>query len=1141
MATLDELKEALRKSVSATLPFASRQTLSDAQYGAGFETLLYGPGQSVYPSFIIPQLMRLLEHVLKSKSVISVLEIGPGPQTVLGHLPAYMRQRIGRYSACERNISFAASLRDSLCATSDTELPLPCLQEPPQIRVERFDIGLRTTDDSNEDGLGDEQKFDIVLFCHSMYGMSPKRKFIDRALALLAGRVDGAVVIVFHRDTSLDINGLVCLHTASFPSSAVSVPDEDEHLDNFATFIAGFAPQQTDSQNATLQGWRNVCRALCDQEKSHTGHLFFGAPNIMMAFTRHATTLGELTAEVPLAEGIRVKRRRHPTAFVVRPTELSQVQKCVRWSLEHKLRVAIIGGGHSVNCLQPNIVSVDMAAFDNVDVLRMKENGEVGPSLIVAGAGCRSDTIIKKAMAAGLTVPLGSRPSVGAGLWLQGGIGHLSRLHGLACDAIVGAVMVSVESGQVLVIGTVPSQHQPNDAIRPENEADLLWALKGAGTNFGVVTSVVFKAYPAMVYSVRQWVSPLSDRQEAQQRLVDIDALARELPRQISADAYLYCDSEGLHVAVSMSECAIAGHDTESFAGSPSVMTAFLGPENSSKTVDAIGLYDTEMYISCMHGGHGGGKTSSFKRCIFLDGMGSLAVADLLISAVEDRPSPQCYLHLLHGGGAISQVAATATAFGCRNWTFACVITSVWPRDQDGSVTARAAVNWVYDVAKKLQPFSTGAYSADLGPDPRDKELAMHAFGPNRLRLSHLKRIQDPHNVLSFTCPLPQPASPQRLIVLITGDTGVGKDYCAKVLASEFTKHHEDLRVRVVSISDATKEQYAAATGADLARMLHDRAYKEEHRPALTRFFQEQLYQQPMLKEDNFLSLVHDAGDVGVLFITGMREENPVAGLSHLVAHARLIDVRVTASTETRQARRGLLGDDADTAKDGYVPTLSFDNEETGNEAARQFAERSLFPFLHSDLRRLEDMVPPIPGFPRSGICFRHVLNIVQQPGGLGLCTALLRTHFPGNWNGIDAIAGCETGGLIFASALAISVIKPLVPIRKAGKLPPPTVSADKSSSHISSASSNAAIDTRIEADEGILCKCKSVVVVDDVLATGKTLCAVLGLLNKAGVASECISVIIVAEFPVHRGRQLLRRRGFEKVAICSLLDFNGS
>ncbi|KAM3509862.1 hypothetical protein MY11210_006149 [Beauveria gryllotalpidicola] len=300
-----------------------------------------------------------------------------------------------------------------------------------------------------------------------------------------------------------------------------------------------------------------------------------------------------------------------------------------------------------------------MAAFNSVDILRTKENGEVGPSLIVAGAGCRSDSIIQKAMAAGLTVPLGSRPSVGAGLWLQGGFGHLARLHGLACDAIVGAVMVSVESGHVLVIGTVPYQHQPNDAIRPENEADLLWALKGAGTNFGVVTSVVFRACPAMVYSVRQWVTPLGDRREAQQRLVDMDALASELPRQSSADVYLYCDSEGLHVAISMSECALAGRDTDSFASVPSAVTTFLGPENSSKTVDAIGLYDTEMYIS----------------------------------SVEDRPSPQCYLHLLHGGGAISQVAATATAFGCRNWTFACVITGVWPRDQDSSVTARAAIS----------------------------------------------------------------------------------------------------------------------------------------------------------------------------------------------------------------------------------------------------------------------------------------------------------------------------------------------------------------------------------------------------------------------------------------------------------------
>lgn len=77
-------------------------------------------------------------------------------------------------------------------------------------------------------------------------------------------------------------------------------------------------------------------------------------------------------------------------------------------------------------------------------------------------------------MAAGLAVPMGARLSVGAGLWLQGGIGHLARLYRLACDAIVGAVMVSVADSRVLCIGRVPSQHQPINTVRPDNKDDLL-------------------------------------------------------------------------------------------------------------------------------------------------------------------------------------------------------------------------------------------------------------------------------------------------------------------------------------------------------------------------------------------------------------------------------------------------------------------------------------------------------------------------------------------------------------------------------------------------------------------------------------------------------------------------------------------
>ena len=66
-------------------------------------------------------------------------------------------------------------------------------------------------------------------------------------------------------------------------------------------------------------------------------------------------------------------------------------------------------------------------------------------------------------------------------------------------------------------------------------------------------------------------------------------------------------------------------------------------------------------------------------------------------------------------------------------------------------------------------------------------------------------------------------------------------------------------------------------------------------------------------------------------------------------------------------------------------------------------------------------------------------------------------------------------------------------------------------------------------------------VVVDDVLSTGETLCAVLQLLVEAGARVEEASIMVVAEFPVHRGRDLLRRRGFGRVGIRSLLVVAGA
>lgn len=1148
MATLESLEKALRQKATTIEP-SLKHPLTEAQYSYGFNIMTQGTGWIIYQDFVIPQLCRLFISLLNSRVNISVLEIGPGPKSILERLPERFRRKVIKYAAFEPNGLFAAKLGESLCCAPETESPMPCLETAPNIQQIPF-----TPQKSKEscDGTAkhNDEKYDLVLFCHSMYGMESKHRCIENALEMLAGSSQNSFVVVFHRDGVLELDGLVCHQTAVFPTGVISVSNEDEELDCFAQFLVGFTTKDTEPHRNLRNDWREMCRALGCREEIYPNRLLYSAPNVMVAFTRHATSLPQLTAQVPLAKGGSTFKNRdarlHRSTSVVRPTEVQQVQHCVRWALERGIGLTVVGGGHSDHCVWPAVVSIDMGAFDQTHICTTEEGRSdtdyESDSLVVVEAGCKTGNIIHKTMAAGLTVPLGARPSVGAGLWLQGGIGHLARSHGLACDGIVGAVVVSVSSGKILCIGNVPSQHQPPGAISPENEDEMLWAIKGAGTNFGIVISVTLKAYAALAYVTRNWIVPLGSNHEAQLRLGDFDKLvASKLRRTSSADGYLYWDTDRLHFGMTMFESYRAAPTA---VPTPAPLDGVWGPEMDMQTVDGVRLFEADMYVSKMHGGHGGGKTSAFKRCLFLKDIGLANISHHLVAAMEARPTPLCYLHLLQGGGAVGDVAAEATAFGCRDWDFACVITGVWQRTQDGTETAQSTVRWVYNVAEALLPLSRGAYSADLGPDPRDVALATKAFGLNWPRLARLKRRLDPYNVLAYACPLPMVP---KLIVLITGESGVGKDYCAGVWVSVLSSAYKNLSVRVASISDTTKREYAAATGADLNRLLNDRAYKEEQRPALTAFFQKQIQHRPQLLEEHFLNVVYGVVGVDVLLITGMREEAPVTSLSHLVPDSRLLEIYVQATEQTRRVRRdGYSGDEVgnENSSSGglnYSPDLVFHNDTAGQAAAESFAERHLLRFFHADLQRLTTMVRSIPDFPRIGTEFRHVLGISQQSGGLTLCTSLLQAHFIGDWTKVGTLVCCEVGGLVYASALASQVNLPLVLVREAGKLPPPTVSVIKPISYITSLAPNTSKERRMEMERDVIPNGASVVVVDDVLSTGETLCAMLRLLEEAGISASNIDVMVVAEFPVHRGRHSLRRRGFGRTRIQSLLVFGGT
>lgn len=1176
MATLETLKRTLRNTAEAAELSGLKQRLSDAQYSAGFDILTNGAGWMTYEDFIIPQTVRLLGPVFASHPQISVLEIGPGPRTLLSYLPLQMRRKVRKYKAHEPNGLFATQLEESLSSSSERGSPLPNLKSP---EICRRSFGSEDADASHIDATSsrpvDEarDKYDVILFCHSMYGMEDKQMVIKQARRMLRFLWNEiGLVLVFHRDNgALYFGDLVAHQTTSFPTGVVSVADDDKNLDTFATFVAGFSmPTEAEVGDFIRAEWRKVCRALGRREGARPGRLVFSSPELMVAFSNHAACLRTLTRTVPLAQHDRIIKNRealhrHPVP-VLKPTNIEQIQEVVGYALDYGFGLTVIGGSHSGQCLWPNVVAVDMSGFNHTYIVMEEHGGEYSKSgaLVVAEAGCTTQDIIRKTMEVGLTVPLGARPSVGAGMWLQGGMGRLSRLHGLACDAIVGAVIASVQNeDRIFCIGNVPSQHRPVNAVRPENEAELLWAIKGAGTNFGIVLSVTFRAFAAPTYRIRDWTCRLDDSDDAANKIDSFDRdIAKDTPRNKGADVFLYLENGELRLTAATFASSTESDDP-SLEVALSILDNGLGSVGDVKIVDGIEMFDAEMYMSRMHGGHGGGKTSAFKRCVFLQHIGE-GVAGHLTAAIKNRPSPLCYLHLLQGGGAVSDVAAEATAFGCRRWEFACVISGVWPREQDDTEVARRVTQWVYDIAQDLSSLSEccGAYGADLGPDPRDLPLASKAFGPNAQRLARLKRLMDPRDVLRYACPLPKTRVHQKMIVLVTGESCAGKDFCADVWASVLSRpnitHHEQLTTRVASISNATKRDFAVAAGADLRRMLRDRAYKEQHRAALTAFFKGQLRERPNLPQEQFLNVVRGEADVDVLFVTGMRDEAPLATFSHLVPDCRVIEVYVEACDQKRRLRKeGKCDDDSQTTtlnNNGtqsplkslsYRPSMTFRNEKAGPDDAEEFAKRYLLPFLHEDLQKLANMVSTVSDFPRPNVNFRHVLDIPQQPSGWGLalCVTLLRDHFLGDWDTVVSIACCESGGFVFASALAQEVKRPLLVIREAGKLPPPTVSVAKRPSHISSAAPDHAMDGRIELEVDKIPQggSGSILVVDDVLATGETLCAVLRLLDQAGVGAGRVQVMVVAEFPLHKGRELLHRNGFGQASIRSLLVFGGT
>jgi FAD/FMN-containing dehydrogenase len=415
-----------------------------------------------------------------------------------------------------------------------------------------------------------------------------------------------------------------------------------------------------------------------------------------------------------------VRHRPAIVAFCKRPEE---VQAAVRAARRHGLPLAVRGGGHdwAGRALRDGGLVIDLTAMRDVVV-------DPRSRVATVAGGALAKDVAGAAGAHSLVAALGNCGTVGmAGLTLGGGYGPLSGTCGLAADNLLGAEIVLAD-GRLVTTG-------------PDAEPDLLWALRGGGGNFGVVTSLRVRLHPArhmlagtIIYN---W-------NEASSILRRYQAFAATAPDELGVSVGVMSGSDGAPALMIVplwngdpQRGERAMEDLQAF-GTP--LSAQVGPATYADM-----LVQWDAWVEAVDGSHWDVRTRSLPAL-------TADAAEAIIAAKARAASPLCSIFWHHFHGAATRMAPNGTAFGLRSEHIMVEIVAGWKPDGDDGAAYR---RWAQDLWQSLAPLALpGGYANLLGPD--DREQARGAYGGNATRLRALKRRFDPDGVFASAIPLPE-------------------------------------------------------------------------------------------------------------------------------------------------------------------------------------------------------------------------------------------------------------------------------------------------------------------------------------------------------------------------------------------------